>query len=163
MTPHTVTAHQWWDHATLWNADDPNLLDAGHTTDGGRVFGITRTRYAECDHYGCKPVIVIDLTSHEQIEGLRDALDDEIPTYVGRSAVDRALLRFATPTPPKPDEPMGLGAVVEDAEGYRYVRSYDDEGIERPWHVIDRAANKPLGWWRWDDIAVVRVLSEGVS
>lgn len=155
MTPHTVTAHQWWDHATLWNADDPNLLDAGHTTDGGRVFGITRTRYAECDHYGCKPVIVIDLTSHEQIEGLRDALDDEIPTYVGRSAVDRALLRFANPTPPKPDEPMGLGAVVEDADGEQWVRF-----------------NSATGWWwrdalgvnrRYADIDAVRVLSEGVS
>lgn len=154
MTPHEVTA-QWWDHATLWNADDPSLLDAGHTTDGGRVFGITRTRYTECDHYGCEPVAVIAYKDRGAVERLGQALynassrvQDEV------DCIADALREFANPKPPKPEEPTGLGAVVEDTEGEQWVRF--------------RAAT---GWWwrdvlgkncRYADLPAVRVLSEGV-
>ena len=57
-------------------------------------------------------------------------------------------------TPRKPAEPTGLGAVVEDAEGERWVQF----------------SSKTGNWWRnrqgqhqrWADLDAVRVLSEGV-
>src|SRR5690606_604511 len=39
------------------------------------------------------------------------------------SLFQAALREFANPTPPKPDEPTGLGAVVEDANGEKWVRT----------------------------------------
>ena len=53
--------------------------------------------------------------------------------------------------PPKPAEPTGLGAVVEDASGKRFVR-YDGD-----WPWLDGTANL-----QWQHINAVRVLSEGV-
>lgn len=71
-----------------------------------------------------------------------------------------ALREFANPTPPKPDEPTGLGAVVEDAEGNRWVR---DEAAS--------VETTPRSWYRrgeggcreWRHITAVRVLSPGVE
>ena len=54
-------------------------------------------------------------------------------------------------TPRKPTEPAGLGAVVEDASGKRFVR-YDGD-----WPWLDGTANL-----QWQHINAVRVLSEGV-
>ena len=54
---------------------------------------------------------------------------------------------------PKPAEPMGLGAVVEDADGKRWLRS----GSESWWRVDMMAASD------WSGIAAVKVLSEGVT
>lgn len=60
--------------------------------------------------------------------------------------------------PPKPDEPTGLGAVVEDEDGLR-------------WSLLPPTVNGKR-WACWDepridrdyaDIAAVRVLSEGVA
>ena len=51
---------------------------------------------------------------------------------------------------PAIEEPTELGAVVETADGRRYVRGYNDwEG--------------PDGFLTWSDFTAVRVLSEGVS
>lgn len=70
-----------------------------------------------------------------------------------------ALREFANPTPPKPDEPTGLGAVVEDAEGRRWMRGSSTRGL-KVW-VNDDALDSE--WRAYRDIAAVRVLSEGVT
>jgi len=57
--------------------------------------------------------------------------------------------------PPKPAEPTGLGAVVEDSEGFRWVRN--DAPIEPSWRCDHR------GWQTWAKVDAVRVLSEGVT
>jgi hypothetical protein len=55
---------------------------------------------------------------------------------------------------PRPEEPTGLGAVVEDAQGARWVRHQTTGG--GGWYVDGIA--RPYA-----DIAAVRVLSEGVQ
>jgi hypothetical protein len=97
-TPHKVTT-TFWDHATAWTDCED---DAGHTTDGGRVFGITRTRYVECDRYGCQPVAVVAYEDREQVERLLAVMkgrgwcgiDDEAP-----ADMQAALREFADPKP----------------------------------------------------------------
>lgn len=58
---------------------------------------------------------------------------------------------------PKPVEPTGLGAVVEDANGLRWVKARD----------FDHALNWrscPAGMWRpFAEIDAVKLLSEGVA
>jgi hypothetical protein len=62
-------------------------------------------------------------------------------------------------TTPRPPEPEGLGAVVEDAEGNRWIR-------RGPTHYI-AAEGSSSGFYNnaqtWGELNVARVLSEGVS
>lgn len=58
--------------------------------------------------------------------------------------------------PVKPTEPQGLGAVVEDAEGKRYIRTADTD-CRKPWSYANNYSDHD-----WADIAAVKVLSEGV-
>lgn len=72
-----------------------------------------------------------------------------------------ALREFANPTPPKPEEPTGLGAVVEavcgcNVEAQTFVRNERVDPND-PWEAL-------CGWHVWPDLqTVVRVLSEGVT
>ena len=59
-------------------------------------------------------------------------------------------------TPPKPEEPQGLGAVVEDMDGKRWVRGWTADGL-RPWYMHARGDGRD-----YTDIAAVKVLSGGV-
>lgn len=102
--------------------------------------------------YDPRPLVVIDPEDAEQVERLLGLwANQETPACGRRSLVD-ALREFANPTPPKPDEPTGLGAVVESDNGTRYIRQHD-------------------GWWRgeepcalnWTAVHAVRVLSNGVE
>jgi hypothetical protein len=63
-----------------------------------------------------------------------------------------------TNAPPRPDEPTGLGAVVEDENGDRFVRVVSGPS-NAYWHCTTSAE----GDERWPDIAVSKVLSEGVT
>lgn len=121
-------------------------------------------------------LVVIDAEDREEVERFREIasrLADNVP-YDDKpgdytDAMQAALREFASPTPPKPDEPTGLGAVVEDAEGARYLRDY--EGGARPWvrlrmgsntnglHV-SRGSREGLAY---ASIPAVRVLSEGIT
>jgi hypothetical protein len=109
-----------------------------------------------------RPLIVIDPEDREQAERLDKAIrsayskaDVLDPDETGK--MQAALREFANPTPPKPDEPTGLGAVVEDAEGARWVLSHE--------HLSDAPWTRPHlnGTYAYKQIAAVRVLSEGVS
>lgn len=108
-----------------------------------------------------RPLVVID---PDQIDDLAAALNESLdfrPGSVLAEAVAAALRdtisAFANPTPPKPEEPTGLGAVVEDAEGWRWVRRSTHPA--RPWTADTGTFQKSLDY---ADIDVVRVLSEGV-
>lgn len=61
--------------------------------------------------------------------------------------------------PPKPAEPTGLGAVVEDAEGRKWVRDVND----RWWCAYREPNTTRRHFGDWSDVPAVRVLSEGVQ
>lgn len=121
---------------------------AGRLTDNEEAFRIER-----------RPLVVIDPEDHEQVVRLATLYNAATVDYtIGARPLADALREFATPTPPKPDEPIGLGAVVEGA-------AYTDD-VRRFVRVSDRA---PAVWMDdesncrhdWAEIDVVRVLSEG--
>lgn len=64
----------------------------------------------------------------------------------------------------KPAEPLGLGAVVEDEDGQRWVRagrSHDGRLMDN-WRGVD--GGDQGGWWaEWKNIAAVKVLNAGWS
>lgn len=73
-------------------------------------------------------------------------------------AIGRALREFANPQV-KPAEPMGLGAVVEDANGETWVRIH--LGTLAPWRGTRRPDDtRPVRYFKGID--AVKVLSEGV-
>ena len=114
----------------------------------GRPYGEWVKRAAEAEAELARAGIV--KPGHVQVR-----VDDlDLSTTAGRvSAIER--LDEACP-PPQPDEPTGLGAVVE-VGGRRFVRT-DEDG--HPW--IDSIAC----WWHWDDLTSrgpVTVLSEGLA
>lgn len=66
---------------------------------------------------------------------------------------------------PKPKEPTGLGAVVENTRGYKYVRvadPIDGWAHGRQWQRIGGDINAVRNFG-WEEIDAVRVLSEGVQ
>lgn len=112
-----------------------------------------------CGKY--RPLVVIDPEDREQVARLANAITMEM--YAGDSVaagdVAAALREFANPTPPKPEEPTGLGAVVEDAEGLHWVRI--QTLYSSPW--VRRGTVITGGLHKWSDINAVKVLSEGVD
>lgn len=58
---------------------------------------------------------------------------------------------------PKPDEPTGLGAVVEDVEGQFWVRD------QRGWWIGGEQSIGRRSTPHWHVVNAVKVLSEGVS
>lgn len=70
-------------------------------------------------------------------------------------AMQEALSKVANPKPPMPDEPTGLGAVVEDGNKKRFIRAGDGW---LPETILGQFRN-PV---EWSGIDAVRVLSEGV-
>lgn len=153
-TPHEVTP-LFYDHATMWTNDESL---AGHSTDGGRVFGITRTSYAECERYGCAAVVVINPEDPGQVERAWATLRDGLAL---RSRVDMHAALARLIEPPQPEEPTGRFAAVLDSDGDEWVRLADAS-------VLDgwlRVGGLPVDgeWTHYRDIAVVKVLSEGVQ
>jgi len=105
-----------------------------------------------------RPLVVIDPDDFKQVERLLTSLQGmSFASHAcgAFSCLQAALREFANPTPPKPDEPTGLGAVVENSDGGKWVRT--DAAVDRPWW---RYPGITSGWAQVD---AVRVLSEGVS
>lgn len=103
-----------------------------------------------------RPLVVIDPEDREQARDLWAAWIDagaHMEPGIGRL---QAALRSLV-APPKPDEPTGLGAVVEDVDGKRYIRTADTD-CSTPWSYANNYSDH-----EWSDVAAVRVLSEGVS
>jgi hypothetical protein len=120
---------------------------------------VTRDTLKPLPFQDARPLVVIDPEDREQVERLCSHLLD-IHWYGDTDYMQAALRKFANPTPPRPDEPMGLGAVVEDAEGVRWIRVTG--GDATPWARLGNVGYSP-GWRHWSDITAVRILSEGVS
>lgn len=115
-------------------------------------------RDSMCIRHDCRPVVVIDPEDREQVRRLGQSLlaheDMQRATTENVQAALRSLI-----APPKPDEPTGLGAVVEDSEGHLHVRTGRDYA---PW--VGGRYNPSIGRGRpWSDIDAVRVLSDGVQ
>jgi len=110
------------------------------------------------DAHNLRPVVVIDPEDREQVEQVAR-------TYCERAcqgrfvladiAVMQDVLRFLV-EPPKPPEPTGLGAVVEDTACRRYVAGPGAPGGRR-WTSEFGGEVRDYKY-----IAAVRVLSEGV-
>lgn len=123
-----------------------------------------------------RPLVVIDPEDREQMERLLDAhneAEQEAACKGGECGsgscwidIMRGTFRiFANPKPPKPEEPTGLGAVVEDENGMTWFRwhspGYDElhPAQDRPWSARNGMGSDR----RYDELTVVRVLSEGVQ
>jgi len=109
-----------------------------------------------------RPLVVIDPEDREQVERLMAAFERARGESCF-SADDKhlqAALRSLV-APPKPDEPTGLGAVVEDSDGFTWVRTH---ATGYPWHAnLDTSNANNTAARKYADVAAVRVLSEGVA
>ena len=109
-------------------------------------------------------VALVDVEDREQVERLIDAINTYAHTDCesGSCRIDQtqaALRDYANPTP-KPDEPTGLGAVVEGAKGQRWIRVEPDGGRAK-WMLSDAPSNADPRYV-WSAVNAVKVLSEGV-
>lgn len=114
-----------------------------------------------------KPLAVIDADDREDVERFREIASrwaDQVPHSLMRErgdmdhtdAMQAALRQFAAPTP-QIEEPMGLGAVVETANGDLFVRSKTITTVAH-WKPAKGGERR-----KWEHLRVVRVLSEGIE
>lgn len=108
-----------------------------------------------------RPLVVLDPEDVAQVRVLNLALGGTLRDHEAVASALRSLL-----PPPKPPEPTGLGAVVEDAEGHHWVRAFfpgadassdDWRRGDTPYHSNERE------WHRYADIDAVRIVGEGVQ
>lgn len=93
-----------------------------------------------------RPLVVLDPESDEDTERFRSAILD----YGNGVAARRILRALAAPTPA---EPMGLGAVMRDADGVLWIR---DGMTALPWK-----ATSPVPRQKWSALDSPEVLSDG--
>lgn len=105
------------------------------------------------DRVNARPLVVIDPEDRDQVAALLHAMRPGAAN--GFFNLQDALRSFIAPL--KPDEPTGLGAVVEDAKGERWVRV---EGAHLPWLGMVKGSALSVCY---DEIAAVRVLSGGIT
>lgn len=148
----TGLQHSAYMHERMWVSDE------------------TFSRYAQGE-VNVRLLVVIDPENDAEVERFREIASrwaDRVP-YAGsrepgdlthRDAMQAALREFANP--PKPDEPTGLGAVVEvdsSAAGVGRKRLVRTHNTVAPWYG-DGVARE------WEDIPAsfnIEVLSEGVQ
>lgn len=107
-----------------------------------------------------RPLVVIDPEDTEAIKELVQRCNFYRPGEFITPMVDalqKGLRELANPQPPRPEEPMGLGAVVEDGSGL-WVRT---EHHAAGW-CPSGSNSGPYRCWQ-DMTNDVRVLSEGVQ
>lgn len=91
--------------------------------------------------------------------------------HVGRThGIPREVITsVAVIEPPKPAEPLGLGAVVEDSEGELWIKidrhadCNDWARLGAPEHADAEQATGRTVRWFYRDIDAVKVLSKGVE
>lgn len=147
-----LDCEQTFHQAILGRAQDWWLLDLGEYM-------------ASHDAEPVRPLVVIDPEDKQATLRLAECYLSENPgVYAPVTRVaDRlqaALREFANPTPPKPVEPTGLGAVVVDDFGTTWTRVFEASSPEE--FTSDRWVS---GHARssYADIDAVKVLSEGVT
>ena len=111
-----------------------------------------------------RPLIMLDLDSADvlkivaHLKGCRDCRTSDRWCYSVGDAIEAQ-------TRPAIEEPKGLGAVVEDADGHKYVRVADPiDGwmAGRDWQRIGGEINTVRNFG-WSNLNPVRVLAEGVT
>lgn len=127
--------------------------------DTWRIFGHSFYKGIAVDNdiliQAARPLVVIDPENGHQVGALLDVMRECGWTGLDPDALDdmqRVLREFADP--PKPEEPKGLGAVIEDENGVLWTRAMKDD---LPWIEAEGE------WSNYTGINVVRVLSEGVT
>lgn len=116
-----------------------------------------------------RPLVAIDPDDRKQVETLRNLLWDAYTEQTGGGVVTsegqgkvlagnalQAALRSLV-APPKPDEPLKVGAAVLDEADTVWVRVENGIGGEPAWS----STHSHDGMWR--DIAAVKILSDGVQ
>lgn len=109
------------------------------------------------------PVVVIDPEDREQVERLVGVFSSQRDWWADTrrqrsNAMQAALREFANPKPPKPEEPTGLGAVVEDV-GDVWIKT-ETEGAG--W--CPSGGSGTVRYRCWGDFSpAVRVLSDGLT
>jgi hypothetical protein len=125
-----------------WVTTDPRLVDSGN--DGW---------YFDYDVTDVRPLVLLDLDTIGASSW--KVVADNLRTTGCRIARENIADQIEAQTkPPKPDEPTGLGAVVEDAGGDLWLRT---EKADFPWRRPAKLQNGRV----WRTIDAVRVLSEG--
>lgn len=154
---------------TTWNRGDvvfiPGVGRAICTGAGDRVL-VGREDSNERHTGGfaaVRQLVVIDPEDLEQARRLRKAFRDEGGHALGAdgvAAMQRALRSLNKP--PKPDEPTGLGSVVEDSNGTSWILT-NPRG-EWKWQPANAGAGQAKHFFRhWDEIDVIRVVTTGVT
>ena len=144
-----MVRHPYENYVTLGIRTTPNgwrTAEHGYTSDPEPVSG---------------PLLVIDPEDREQVERLQQAVMSG-PCFINGPVRDwQAALRSML-APPRPEEPTGLGAVVEDADGERWVRM---GGVGAMWIApsLSPRGGMPVTRDHYDQIPAVHVLSEGVT
>ena len=153
-----VVRSMYGDEVTAIRTGTPNNM--GWSYSMRTRTGSTQTWHSDATGYSVvRPLVVIDPDDEDLpiAHAIYEALDDcgTRDFRVQRERI-RAALRSLI-EPPKPDEPTGLGAVVEDADGCLWVRARHEE------HHWRRATESTCPYAPWAEITAVRVLSEGVT
>lgn len=132
---------------------------------GGDVWVCRHGKSEDARVLEARPLVVIDPENNEQVERLESLyLADKHDKCDNTSdCMADALREFANPQPPKPDEPTGLGAVVEDADGRRWVRNGSTGYLNDPNWRAASPLNAVRKWHTYANINAVKVLSEGVQ
>lgn len=112
---------------------------------------------AQIANVAFRPLVVIDPEDREQVERLNDLLWATVDNTTATADMQAALREFANPQPPKPAEPQGLGAVVEDRAGALWIRH---PGNIPPWHKSDALHDEK--WRFYSAVDAVVVHSPGV-
>lgn len=133
-----------------------------YTTDQS-VNGVSSSAFALSS---LRPLAVVDTEDRREIQRLLIAFcraaNLTVGTISGTDAMQAALREYANPKPPRPAEPQGLGAVVEDEDGTLWFRmAYENQTW--PGEVWQEQYGDADRWSKWDSVAAVRVLSPGVE
>lgn len=110
-----------------------------------------------------RPLVVIDPEDWAAAGALAASFVECRSNIAGNASAMQAALRSLV-TPPKPDEPQNDGAVVEDADGIRWVRTSPIVSSHlNDWVRSSSPHHQGSDRRHWDGIAAVKVLSEGVT
>lgn len=113
------------------------------------------------DGFSARPLVVIDPEDAEQVERLWRAWTTLAPDHrLAQDCMQAALREFARPTP-RIEEPQGLGAVVEDAEGDLWIRVVPAQ-LKYAWRPSGTTSSYEDTRY-WPKVNAVRVLSHGVT
>jgi len=123
---------------------------------GGRACWHNESGFADPATDKRRTLVVIDPEDVVQVARFIDACAFPPQSWQARD-VRAALREFANPTPPKPEEPTGLGAVVEDTTGGLWVRLNHEAATSDPWKPYGSRSHRCA----WEKVPAVRVLSEG--